>query len=167
MATIRFWIGSAESLGFTKSVMPNSRATSSFSELTSMPMIRVAPANFAACTTLNPTAPASQLVCEAMYGSQLCVTATCATIFAPKPKTATEEPGSTFVVLKTAPRPVLSTRRLHRGGIHAQRVVAKITYDTPHPKRAALYSGMAGLIFAHDISARTVYSENVLQPMKW
>jgi len=37
---------------------------------------------------------------------------------------------------------------------------------TPQPKRHALFRGMRGLIFAAEISAMTVYSENVEQPVE-
>ena len=39
--------------------------------------------------------------------------------------------------------------------------------EMPHPNRHALFRGMRGLIFAALISAMTVYSLNVLHPMKW
>ena len=64
---------------------------------------------------------------------------------APKPNTATDDPSSTLHVFQTAPRPV----------------------ETPQPKRQALFRGMRLLIFAALISAITVYSANVLHPMKW
>lgn len=63
---------------------------------------------------------------------------------APNPKTATEDPGSTLHVLSTAPRPV----------------------DTPQPKRQTLSSAASLGILAQDISASTVYSDMVEQPMK-
>lgn len=57
---------------------------------------------------------------------------------APKPKTATVELTSTLHVFHTAPNPV----------------------ETPHPKRQTFSSGASWLIFAHEISAKTVYSLN-------
>ena len=59
---------------------PSARAASNFFGLTSTAMIRVAPTSLAACTTARPTAPS--------------------------PNTATELPGVTLVVFRTAPRPV-------------------------------------------------------------
>lgn len=64
---------------------------------------------------------------------------------APRPKTATEVPGSTLQVFKTAPHPV----------------------DTPHPSTQILLKSQCGLIFAAEIAAMTVYSLNVEQPIKW
>ena len=64
---------------------------------------------------------------------------------APRPKTATDEPSSTLHVFHTAPKPVA----------------------TPQPKRLAFSKGIAGLILAHEIAASTLYSDMVLQPMKW
>mmetsp|Transcript_41148 Transcript_41148/g.113092 ORF Transcript_41148/g.113092 Transcript_41148/m.113092 type:complete len:349 (-) Transcript_41148:500-1546(-) len=64
---------------------------------------------------------------------------------APRPKTATESPCATLAVFHTAPSPVA----------------------TPQPKRHALLGAIAGLILAHDISAKTLYSANVEHPMKW
>jgi hypothetical protein len=64
---------------------------------------------------------------------------------APRPKTATDELGSTLHVFRTAPRPVL----------------------TPHPNRHTLVRSAAMLILAHEISASTVYSDMVEHPMKW
>ena len=64
---------------------------------------------------------------------------------APSPKTATVVPGSTLVLLKTAPQPVA----------------------TPQPSRHILSRSAPGLILAALISAITAYSAKVLQPMKW
>ena len=64
---------------------------------------------------------------------------------APSPKTATDEKGSTLALFQTAPRPVA----------------------TPQPKRHAFSSANVGSIFAHEISASTVYSAKVEHPMKW
>merc|ERR1719247_4049116 len=63
---------------------------------------------------------------------------------APSPNTAAVEFSSTLQVFHTAPRPVL----------------------TPQPKRQTLSRAAPGSIFAHEISATTVYSENVEHPMK-
>jgi hypothetical protein len=64
---------------------------------------------------------------------------------APQPKTATLEPISTWQVFHTAPHPVL----------------------TPQPRRHIFSRGARGETLAHEIAARTVYSEKVEQPMKW
>jgi len=48
-------------------------------------------------------------------------------------------------VFHTAPRPVL----------------------TPQPNKQAFLRSASGLILAQEISASTVYSANVLQPIKW
>merc|ERR1711970_1305821 len=82
-------------------------------------MILLAPAVLAAWITLSPRAPS--------------------------PNTATLVPGSTLVLLNTAPHPVA----------------------TPHPSRHILSRSAPGLIFAADISAITAYSAKVLHPMKW
>merc|ERR1719356_743742 len=63
---------------------------------------------------------------------------------APRPKTATEEKGSTLALFQTAPKPVA----------------------TPQPKRHAFSKSALGSILAHEISASTVYSANVEQPIK-
>ena len=84
-----------------------------------MPTIGCAPIALAACTTAKPTAP--------------------------RPKTATEDMGSTLAVFQTAPSPVA----------------------TPQPKRHDRLGSSTGLTLAHEISASTVYSANVEQPMKW
>ena len=64
---------------------------------------------------------------------------------APRPKTATVLPRCTRQVFQTAPQPVA----------------------TPQPMRHIFSSGASGVIFASEISATTVYSENVEHPMKW
>ena len=63
----------------------------------------------------------------------------------PAPNTTQVEPGSTFAVYIAAPRPV----------------------DSPQANRHARSSGASGLTFASAISGITVYSANVLVPMKW
>lgn len=62
----------------------------------------------------------------------------------PRPNTATELPGSTLAVLRTAPIPVV----------------------TPHPSRQTFSSGASGLMRATAISGSTVYSEKVEVPME-
>jgi hypothetical protein len=64
---------------------------------------------------------------------------------APNPNTATLESGSTLHVFHTAPSPV----------------------DTPQPNKHTFSKGASGAIFAHEISAKTVYSAIVEHPMKW
>ena len=86
--------------------------------ITSTPTISVQPTALQACTTAKPTAP--------------------------RPKTATEDMGSTLQLFHTAPSPV----------------------ETPQPRRHDWAKSAAGSIFAVEISARTVYSANVEQPMK-
>ena len=61
----------------------------------------------------------------------------------PNPKIATVSPSCTFAVLSTAPIPVV----------------------TPQPSRQTSSSGAFLLTFAKDISGKTVYSENVEQPI--
>jgi hypothetical protein len=78
-----------------------------------------APCIFAAWITANPTAP--------------------------KPQTATVDPGVTVVLLIAAPHPVL----------------------IPQPKTQTWFKSAALLIFAADIYEITVYSLNVEQPIKW
>lgn len=63
---------------------------------------------------------------------------------APRPKTATDEPVSTLHVFQTAPQPVA----------------------TPQPRRHILWSGASVGTLAQEISATTVYSEKVEQPIK-
>ncbi len=82
---------------------------------------------------------------SAACGDWAILTCTTAKPTAPSPNTATEAPASTLHVFHTAPNPVL----------------------TPHPNKHALFRGMRLLIFAALISAMTVYSEKVEQPMKW
>ena len=62
----------------------------------------------------------------------------------PAPNTTHVEPGSTFAVLIAAPRPV----------------------DSPHANSAARSADASGETFASAISGITVYSANVLVPMK-
>merc|ERR1712190_351899 len=100
-----------------QSVQPNFFAISNFFGFISTPMMVVAPAALAPWTTAKPTAP--------------------------KPKTATDENGSTFALFQTAPSPVAM----------------------PQPKRQAFSKSAPGLILAHEISAKTVYSAKVEQPM--
>lgn len=64
---------------------------------------------------------------------------------APRPKTATVLLTSTLQVFHTAPNPV----------------------DIPHPKRHIFFRSALGSILAHEISANTVYSDMVEQPIKW
>ena len=61
----------------------------------------------------------------------------------PRPKTATDAPGSTFAVCSTAPIPVV----------------------TAQPSRQTLSSGASGRIFASAISGSTVHSAKVEVPM--
>lgn len=61
----------------------------------------------------------------------------------PKPKIATVAPASTFAVLSTAPIPVVM----------------------PQPNKHTLSKGASLLIFATEISGRTVYSEKVDVPI--
>eukprot|EP00438_Fugacium_kawagutii_P001031 Skav205839 [mRNA] locus=scaffold160:424215:428029:- [translate_table: standard] len=63
---------------------------------------------------------------------------------APKPKTATLLPPSTFSVFQAAPRPV----------------------ETPQPSSEQTSRGAVSETLAHEMSATTVYSEKVEQPMK-
>eukprot|EP00977_Amphora_coffeiformis_P018054 scaffold6121_cov170-Amphora_coffeaeformis.AAC.4 len=62
---------------------------------------------------------------------------------APRPKTATVLLTSTLQVFHTAPKPV----------------------EIPHPKRHIFFKSAAGSILAHEISAKTVYSDMVEQPI--
>ena len=119
MPTRTCWIGLSCLVGLTHSVQPSDLAISYLPSLRSMPMMRLAPAILAAWTTARPTAP--------------------------RPKTATELPVSTFALFQTAPQPV----------------------ETPHPKRQIFSSGASIMTFAQEISASTVYSDMVEQPMKW
>ena len=61
---------------------------------------------------------------------------------APRPNTATVEPASTFIVLMTAPIPVV----------------------IPQPSKHTRSSFAAGFILAREISAHTVYCEKVEVP---
>src|SRR5262249_56937500 len=61
----------------------------------------------------------------------------------PRPKTTTEEPGSTFAVVSTAPIPVV----------------------TAQPSRHTVASGASFRIFASAISGTTVYVAKVEVPM--
>ena len=63
----------------------------------------------------------------------------------PSPKIATVEPGSTLAVFSTAPMPVVM----------------------PQPSRQTFSRGASLLILATETSGSTVYSLNVLVPMKW
>jgi hypothetical protein len=63
----------------------------------------------------------------------------------PAPNTTHVDPGSTLAVNIAAPSPV----------------------ESPHANRQACSSGASGEIFARAISGITVYSANVLVPMKW
>jgi hypothetical protein len=86
--------------------------------LTSNPYIFAAPYSLAACITASPTAP--------------------------RPQTATDDPGFTTGLIIAAPQPVL----------------------IPHPRTQHLLRSALGLILAAEIYAITVYSLNVLHPMK-
>ena len=70
------------SLGLIKSVIPNSVAIPWRESFKSIPIIRVAPTILAPCMTFRPIPP--------------------------NPKTATVDPGSTFIVNATAPMPVVT-----------------------------------------------------------
>lgn len=64
---------------------------------------------------------------------------------APRPKITQVLPAVTLQVLIAAPQPVL----------------------TPHPKTQTFSTLANEFIFAHDISATTVYSLKVEHPIKW
>ena len=102
----------------THSVAPISLAKANFPSFMSTPTMYLQPATLAAWMTERPRAP--------------------------RPKTASEVPGSTLVVLNTAPHPV----------------------ETPQPSRHILSRSAPRLILAAEISAMTAYSAKVLQPMK-
>lgn len=99
--------------GLMQSVAPNSLAKSNLEELISIAKILEAPRALAPWIIAKPTAP--------------------------KPNTATEDPGSTLQVFQAAPRPVL----------------------TPQPNKQTLSKGEFSAILAQEISLTTVYSRKL------